>query len=104
MQYHSIPDSLELSKFLIEESSNINFSDEQKQAKNGFQLGLDMLIRLKKYDEVFIALINKKMLKEALMFIKRYKVSVEYLTTESIDNLKCLIKDNRNLMIEYLNM
>lgn len=94
LQYHSLPDSLDLAKFLVEENFDTN--------PNSFQLGLDMLIRLKKYEEAFMTLINKGMLVDALLFMKRYKVNIEYISSETSLNLKKLVLSNRQIVIDYL--
>jgi hypothetical protein len=94
LQYHSLPDSIELAKFLIEECPNSDL--------NAFQTGLDILIRLKKYEEVFMALVNKNMIKEALHFVKRYGVSIDYMSSETALNLKKKIMENEQLVIDFI--
>jgi hypothetical protein len=94
LQYHSLPDSIELAKFLIEECPSSDL--------NAFQMGLDILIRLKKYEEVFMALVNKNMIKEALHFVKRYGVSIDYISSETALNLKKKIMENEQLVIDFI--
>jgi hypothetical protein len=105
LQYHSLPDSYELAKFLVDEytTSNLETKALSESNKNAFQFGLDMLIRLKKYEDVFMALINNKMLTEALLFMKRYKVNIEFFSSDTSNNLKSLILENKRLTIDYLN-
>lgn len=94
LQYHALQDNYELAKYLI------GFDENSKQ--NSFQLGLDMLIRLNKHEDVFLALIGNNMLKEALIFIKKYRVVVEALSPESIMLLRKICYENRNLLIDFL--
>lgn len=61
-----------------------------------------MLIRLKKFSEVFIILINKGLLREALLFVKRYKVKIDYISQESKENLKKLVEENKKIVIDYI--
>ena len=95
LQYHSLPDSVELAKFLIEECNSANL--------NSFQTGLDMLIRLKKYEEIFMFLINKNMLPEALLFVKRYGVNIDYLFSDTALALKKLIIENQQLVVDFIS-
>ncbi len=95
LQYHSLPDSVELAKFLIEECSMYDL--------NAFQMGLDILIRMKKYEEVFMALINKNMLKEALLFVRRYGISIDYLSSETASSLKKKIMENQDLVLDFIS-
>jgi hypothetical protein len=83
---------MELANFLLESDST-----------SRFQLGLDMLIRMKKYEEVFMVFINKNRLYEALMFLKRYKINLEYLSDGSVTTFKKLIAHNKSLMIDFIN-
>ncbi len=57
LQYHVIPDHIEIAKFLIdigtEKNNIINLSM--------FQLGIDMLVRLMKYEEIFQTFIRFNM-------------------------------------------
>jgi hypothetical protein len=57
LQYHVIPDHLEIAKFLIELASE----DNKVVNSNTFQLGVDMLVRLGKSEEVFQLFINYNM-------------------------------------------
>ena len=94
LQFHALQDNFELAKYLI------YHHDEQNH--NSFQLGLDMLIRLKKHEEVFLALIGKNMLREALIFIKKYRVIIDSLNPESIHLLRKLCFENISLLIDFM--
>jgi len=61
-----------------------------------------MLIRLNKYEDVFLALIGKKMLIEALIFIKKYRVIVEALSPGTISLLRNICYENKNLLIDFM--
>jgi hypothetical protein len=108
LQYHSLPDNVELAKFLVDECQVVNeenedeFRNSDEFRKNTFQYGLDMLIRLKKFEEAFMAMINKGMLAEALIFLKRYNVQINFLSEETVKKLTSLIKQNKNLVCEFL--
>ncbi len=86
LQYHSLTDSIELAKYLI----SIKFE----------QAGLDMMVRLKKYEDVFSHLINANKVHEALLFAKRYKVDIGQLLL-SLD-LKEVIKKNRQIFLNFI--
>ena len=109
-QYHSLPDNFELAKYLVDECQVLNKEIEDENElknteefrKNTFQYGLDMLIRLKKFDEAFMVMINKGMFAEALLFLKRYNVQINFLSEETVKRLTILIKENKNLVCEYL--
>lgn len=94
LQYHSLQDNFELAKFLI------NHDDPNKQ--NTFQLGLDMLIRLNKFEDVFLALIRKNMIREALIFLKKFRVLIESLSPESISLFRKICYENKNLLIDFM--
>lgn len=111
LQYHSLPDSVELAKFMLEDCAGIDILDQDdpertkiiKDTKEkAFQFALDMLIRLKKYEEILIALINRNQFVEALLFIKRYKVNIEYISSDAVVKLKNMIRENKNLVTEFL--
>jgi hypothetical protein len=108
LQYHSLPDNIDLARYLIEEcqavkgDSQDEVGNNKKDREKSFQYGLDILIRLKKYDEVFIALINKGMLSEALIFLKKYKINVNLLSDENVKKMTSLIKKNKHLVLDYL--
>ena len=58
LQYHILPDSMEFALFLIEISNKDSDLGQEIFFSEGFQLGLDMLVRLKKYEEIFRVLIS----------------------------------------------
>jgi hypothetical protein len=96
IQYHALQDNLELAKYLLDNSDSLNI------ANNSFQLGLDMLIRLNKPEEVFLALIKKNMIKEALIFLRKYRVTIDSLNPETITLLRKVCKENKNILIDFM--
>lgn len=84
LQYHVFSDSLDLAKVLIalgtsEGPSNSSVAAEGKKQRKqyyepAFQLGLDMLQRLKQWQEIVIALINEQQVMKALDFALDYSV------------------------------
>ncbi len=62
-----------------------------------------MLIRLRNYEEAFMSLVDNDKLVEALLFLKRYKVNIGYISVETSDNLKRLIEKNKSIIMDYLN-
>jgi|TARA_B110000285_G_C14993967_1_gene547792 hypothetical protein len=75
VQYHVLNDSLELARILIELGSQDNKEDPEKQYyQPALQMGLDMLQRLKKFDEMVIALINEGLILKALDYALDYNV------------------------------
>jgi hypothetical protein len=93
LQYHSLPDCESLAEFLIWEYNDNNL----------LQTGLDMLIRMRKYDLAFSTLVRKNMLVEALNFIKRYKVKIECLDTQTNLELKRIALENSNLIQNFIS-
>lgn len=65
LQYHLLPDSMEFALFLIEISNKEN--ELGIYFNEGFQLGLDMLVRLKKYEEIFRILISNNKVKNNMI-------------------------------------
>ena len=73
-QYFSFPDSLYLAKYLIYDiglNKEGNYSQENRE--EAIQHGLDMLKRLKKYNEIFKYFIQSNQLSKALLFYKNNK-------------------------------
>lgn len=100
LQYHLIPDSTELAKFLIEE---VHERIPHISRQSGLQLGLDMLIRLKKFNEAFVALISHNKISEALMFYNKYpEINIETLSPGHIEHLKMLIRNNKELFNQFI--
>ena len=87
LQYHALPDSLELAKFLL--------------SQHYTQTGIDMLIRLKRYEDVFNHLIFEKNIPEALLFAKRYKIDLNFVLLNT--DLNDLIKKNKQIFIDYIS-
>jgi hypothetical protein len=68
-------DSLELARILIEIGGHESKDDSSKQHyAPALQMGLDMLQRLKKFDEMVIALINEGLILKALDYALDYNV------------------------------
>lgn len=75
VQYHVLTDSLELSRILIELGSKDSKADPNAQYyAPAFQMGLDMLQRLKKFDEIVVALINEGYILKSLDYALDYNV------------------------------
>lgn len=77
MQYHVLSDTLELARQLLELGCKENQEDQENYDgyyAPAFQMGLDMMQRLKKYDEIVVALINEGMILKALDFALDYNV------------------------------
>ena len=77
IQYHVLADSLELARILLDLGSKESRDDQESGKdfyKPAFQMGLDMLQRLKKFDEIVVALINEGMILKALDFALDYNV------------------------------
>lgn len=75
VQYHVLTDSLELSRILIELGSKENQGNPEAQFyAPAFQMGLDMLQRLKKFDEIVVALINEGHILKSLDYALDYNV------------------------------
>ena len=91
-QYFSFPDSLYLAKFLIYEiglNKEGNYSKENKD--EAIQHGLDMLKRLKKYNEIFKFFIQSNQLSQALIFYKHNKKLMSNIKT--INEEEMLVKE-----------
>jgi hypothetical protein len=75
VQYHVLNDSLELARILIDIGSAENRADPAKKFyAPAYQMGLDMLQRLKKFDEMVVALINEGHILKALDYALDYNV------------------------------
>ena len=91
-QYFSFPDSLYLAKFLIYEiglNKEGNYSQENRE--EAIQHGLDMLKRLKKYNEIFKFFIQSNQLSQALIFYKQNKKFMSNIKT--INEEEMLVKE-----------
>jgi len=90
-QYFSFPDSLYLAKFLIYDiglNKEGNYTKENRE--EAIQHGLDMLKRLKKYNEIFKYFIQSNQLAKALLFLKNNKNFMTNIKT--IDEEEILVK------------
>ena len=73
-QYFSFPDSLFLARYLLYDiglNKDENYSQENRDRAT--QNGLDMLKRLRKYNEIFKYFIQSNQLSKALVFYKNNK-------------------------------
>lgn len=73
LQFHVFMDSLELARVLV----NLGAQDAQASDtfyEPAFQLGLDMLMRLKQYQEIVVALVNEDYVMKALDFAIEHEV------------------------------
>lgn len=95
-QYHIIPDNYEIAKFLIQ-------NKWETQNNTMIQIGLDMLIRLGKFDDVFIELVKLNYFIEALRTLKRYSIKLDNLDEETQMILKENALKNKELIKTYLN-
>ena len=96
IQYQSIPDTFELANFLLNE-----FAENEKI----HSLGLDMMKRMHKFDVIVIELIKKGRLAEALLFCKKYKVSIEVIPDDVKEILKQKMRltKNKKLIIDFIS-
>ena len=62
IQYHVLADSLELARILI----NIGEAEDEGRYEPAWQLGMDMLGRLRRYDEVVQIFVKKHMVHVSL--------------------------------------
>ena len=91
-QYFSFPDSLYMAKFLIYDiglNKEGNYTQENRDQAT--QHGLDMLKRLKRYNEIFKYFIESNQLTKAMIFYKRNKKKILPLKTINEENL--LVKE-----------
>ena len=91
-QYFSFSDSLYMAKFLIYDiglNKEGNYTQENRDQAT--QHGLDMLKRLKKYNEIFKYFIESNQLTKAMIFYKRNKKKIIPLKTINEENL--LVKE-----------
>lgn len=80
VQYHVLNDSLELARILLDIGGNEAKAGGEHYHSPALQMGLDMLQRLKKFDEIVIALINEGMILKALDYALDYNVHSMKLT------------------------
>ena len=92
-----IPDYIDIARFLIEGTG-----DTEAMKSSTFQLGIDMLIRIGKPEEVFQYFIKYGMINEAINFVFRYKVKMELINAESLKKLNFEIKNNPSLLKDFL--
>jgi len=75
LQYHVLNENLELARVLVNLGSADNKNDKNSEKaavsayyEPAYQSGLDMLKKLKSYDEIVVALINEGLVIRALNF------------------------------------
>ena len=91
-QYFSFPDSLYLAKFLIYDIGlNKEGNYPQENRDEATQHGLDMLMRLKKYNEIFKYFIESNQLSKAMIFCKKYKSF--FANIKTINEEEMLVKE-----------
>jgi hypothetical protein len=92
LQYKAIPDNFELAKFLLE------------MGEDYIQLGIDMLVRLKKYEDIFMLLMSAGRLTEGLLYLRKFKIDLTLLTPQQKEMIKNLLSDpvNNSLLQDYL--
>ena len=61
-----------------------------------------MLVRLGRSEEVFQLFIKYNMIYEALNFVFRYKVNIEYINSETFEKIRELVKENPCLIKDFL--
>ena len=91
-QYFSFPDSLSMARFLIYDiglNKEGNYTDENRAQAT--QHGLDMLKRLRKYNEIYKYFIQSNQLSKAMIFYKKYKSKLLPLKTIKEEDL--LVKE-----------
>jgi len=66
LQYHVLADSLELARILVTLGSRETMTDEESHYEPAYQLGLDMLKKLKSNEEVVYALLQEGLVMRAL--------------------------------------
>lgn len=88
LQYHVLTENADLARTLINLGSAS--SGSQKPFEPAFQAGLDMLKKLKSYDEIVVALINEGLALRALNFAQSYNVHSMKLSSflEEVESLK----------------
>jgi hypothetical protein len=92
LQYKAIPDNFELANVLLE------------MGEEYFQLGIDMLVRLKKHEDIFLLLLGLDKFTEALVYLKRFRIDLTTLTSEQKNLIKQKIcsSSNKDILIDFL--
>lgn len=99
-QFHSIPDSIQLSNYFVNKEPESIF----------FQLGIDMMKRLNKYDEVALTLLKFGKIKEGIMFISKYKKEIHISLIKNktkeilLANMKQRDNNIRQLLISFIEL
>lgn len=99
-QFNSIPDSIQLSNYFVNKGTQSIF----------FQLGIDMMKRLNKYDEVVLTLLKCGKIKEGIMFLSKYKkeIHISLIKNKAKDflltNMKQRDNNIRNLLISFIEL
>ena len=94
LQYQSFPDSIELANYILHEAIDND---------RIYNLGIDMLKRLKKDELIVIELIKKGLIEEALLYTKNKKIQLSAIPQEVISVLENVIKTKKKLIIDFIN-
>jgi hypothetical protein len=94
MQFQSLPDSVELALYIINEAI-----DKERI----FNLGIDMLKRLKKDDIIILELFRKGFIEEGLIYLKKKKITLNQIPDDIVDILKENVRKKKKLMIDFIN-
>lgn len=93
LQYGSIPETVGLANYLFKKSE---FNDAL------FQMGIDILIRLKRYDELVNILLQRNRTKEAILLIMNYNLNKKTFVRKIKGCLK-VNADNKIIIQQFLN-
>lgn len=94
VQYQSVPDNFEFAMYIIHES---------KDNAKTFQIGLDMLKRLRKDNFVVLELIKKGYIEEGLIYAKKFKVTLETIPSDVLLLLQVSLKENKKLILDFIS-
>jgi hypothetical protein len=103
-QYFNFPDNIELALFLIYEiglNKTKYFTDKCK--KIAIQHGVDMLYRLKNFENIFLYLINTKNITEAIIISRMYRLNIENFDEKEIQSIMNLAKKYPEIVNNFIN-